>query len=100
MKLDVYGAGCYRVNHSYIAVPLPKGLKEGLYGQFFFTRNDGGPECISWFSDSGEFGKVRGSWPAGWYMQTELEEYGIYFLPSEQPEQLPLIDWESCIADR
>jgi len=112
MKIDVCGAGTARVNGRYTCVHLKdvpgstmtsKTMESGVAGLFCFVRDDGTQECISWYAGDDECKESgvwsNGSWPSAWYMQTRLDYDGIYFLPSTQPDVLPVVDWESYTAE-
>merc|ERR1712029_476668 len=106
MKIEVFGAGTSRVNGKYTCVKLEdvpmsimtkRTIESGMAGSFCFIRDDCAAECISWYAGDEECTKKgvwsNGSWPSAWYMQTRLDYHGIYYLPSEQPDMLPFMDW-------
>jgi len=91
MKIEVYGAGTDRVNGTYTAMKRQSQAPGQVSVSPIYFQKDFDQEAISWYSESEGDG-----WPSAWYMQTQNDLYGIYYLPSSDWSVLPLDCWESC----
>lgn len=111
LRIDVIGAGTDRVNGSYTCVEQERRLASNLASNdgvvqarvvtpggntvaALYFQKDGCSEALSWY------GAQKGSkWPAAWFMQTKNDNHGIYYLPSDEPDVLPLDCWEIYNAE-
>lgn len=109
MRIEVIGAGTDRVNGTYTCVRQeekfistgPADVQGRVVSRMgntiaaLYFQKDGGPEALSWF------GAEKDSvWPAAWFMQIKNDHHGIYYLPSDEPDVLPMDCWEIYSAER